>query len=277
MNQARNESLGEFLRTRRALVEPSEEVLSGGARRRVRGLRREEIARAAAVSPDYYTRLEQGRQLTASPSVLDALAQAMRLTADERLHLYNLAGVAATPDLGPAEQPLSDRIMRVLDLLGDTPAMVLGPLLDIAGGNRAWSFLFADFGAMPISERNGLRWMLLAPEARRLYGPDWEEASAEMVGMLRRDAGRYPGSPRLAGLVEYLGEHSELFRRVWDEHYVSSWLHDRKTLHHPAFGSMDFLTDFIESPNALGQTVVAVTPVDVPAFQAAMERWSTRK
>ncbi|MDI5971095.1 helix-turn-helix transcriptional regulator [Streptomyces sp. SL13] len=276
MSQARNELLGEFLRTRRALVEPSGENLSGGTRRRVPGMRREEIARAAAVSPDYYTRLEQGRQTTASTTVLDALAQALRLTTDERLHLYNLAGVAAVTDLGTAEQPLGDRIQRVVAMLGDTPAMVLGPLLDVAGGNRAWSFLFADFDAMPLGERNGLRWMLLAPEARRLYGSDWEEASAEMVGMLRRDAGRFPESSRLAELVGYLSEHSELFRRVWDEHYVSSWLHDRKTLHHPAFGSMDFLTDFIESPNALGQTVVAVTPVDAPAFQAAMRRWGAQ-
>ena len=89
--------------------------------------------------------------------------------------------------------------------------------------------------------------------------------------MLRRDAGRFPEAPQLTALVQQLSERSEIFRQVWEKHYVSSWVHDRKTPHHPAFGSMDFLTDFIELPYVPEQTVVVVTPVDHPAFQAAMK------
>jgi transcriptional regulator with XRE-family HTH domain len=271
MTRSTNVALGEFLRTRRAQVEPYEVGLPGADRRRVPGLRREELAQLAGVSVDYYARLEQGRQATASPSVLDAMAHALRLTADERSHLYNLAGVA---DGAAATTPATtvDRdAQRFIDVLGDTPVILRSSLDEIITVNRAGAFLFADFNRMPARERNGVRWMLLAPRARELYGPGWEEAAIEMIGMLRLDMGRIPGDPRAAELVRELSEQSELFCRVWGKHYASSWLHERKTLYHPAFGAMDFFTELVTMHTAPGQTLVVMIPADPATFRAAMK------
>jgi transcriptional regulator with XRE-family HTH domain len=271
MTRSTNIALGEFLRTRRAQVEPYEVGLPGADRRRVPGLRREELAQLAGVSLDYYARLEQGRQSTASPSVLDAMARALRLTADERSHLYDLAGVA-DPAAATAPARTVDRIaQRFIDLLGDTPVILHGPFDEIISVNRAAAFLYADFNRMPARERYGVRWMLLAPRARELYGPGWEDAASEMIGVLRLDIGRIPGDPRAAELVGELSEKSELFRRIWGKHHVSAWLHDRKTLYHPAFGAMDFLTELVTMHTAPGQTLVVMIPVDPATFQAAMK------
>ncbi|AWS43569.1 helix-turn-helix transcriptional regulator [Streptosporangium sp. 'caverna'] len=269
----RNVALGAFLRTRRAQVEPHDVGLPTADRRRVPGLRREEIAQLAGVSPDYYTRLEQGRQRTASRAVLDGVAGALRLTADERSHLYTLAGIAdadGTSPGAPARRTVDRKVQRVLDLLGDTPAILFGPFIDVITANRAASFLFADFNVMPARERNGLRWMLLSSAARELYGRSWEDAATEMIGMLRIDAGRTPDHPRLAELVAELNDESALFNRLWREHRVSTWLHERKILRHPGFGDMEFFNELITLHSAPGQTLVVMIPADPVAFRKAL-------
>ena len=125
-----NAELGEFLRTRRALVKPDDAGIPDSTRRRVAGLRREELARIAGVSPDYYTRLEQGRHPTASPAVLDGLARALRLTAQERSHLYALARPTdASPPGGDPEAGDLAPLEQMLGVLGDIPAVLCGPFL----------------------------------------------------------------------------------------------------------------------------------------------------
>jgi transcriptional regulator with XRE-family HTH domain len=279
VSASRNEALASFLRIRRSQVEPQDVGLSAGGRRRVPGLRREEVAQLAQVSQDYYTRLEQGRQATASPSVLDAVATALALTADEQSHLYTLAGVAQAEPNSPAAPRRGTpgaRALRFLDQLGDTPAMLLDAFVDIAVANAAASFLFDDFNAMRKCERNGLRWMLLAPEARELYGPSWQDAAGEMIGMLRLDAGRAPRHPRLAELVEELHEKSDLFRKLWEEQKVSTWLHEKKVLRHPRFGAMEFFNEMITLHSAPDQTLVVMIPADPAAFRAALHANPTR-
>jgi transcriptional regulator with XRE-family HTH domain len=281
VTQAPNTSLGTFLRSRRARVAPYEAGLlkgpaglpgrPGPERRRVPGLRREELARLAGVSVDYYARLEQGRQATASPAVLDSMARALRLTTEERTHLYDLAGVSDGSADTEAARGASRRAQRLIHMLGPTPVILRGQFMEVFAVNPAAAFLFADFNTMPARERNGLRWMLLDPAARELYGRGWEEAAREMIGRLRLDAGRAPGHPRLAELVAELGRESPLFRRVWAEQHVSAWLHDRKTLYHPSFGSMDFSTDFVTMHAAPGQTLVVLVPADKAAFEAALD------
>jgi len=270
----RNEALGAFLKDRRSRVDPGGVGLPTGPRRRVRGLRREEVAMLADLSVDYYARLEQGRQPTASPGVLRAVARALRFNEDELHHLFTLAHVAGE---GPAPQPAEaadERVRRVLGLFDDVPAMVVGPFVDIVAANDAATFLFDDFAALPVPERNGLHWMLLDPKARQLYGDAWAESAAEMVGMLRLDAGRAPGSQRLADLIAKLSERSPLFRRLWADQAVSSWLHHRKTLRHPALaGPMEFTNEFLNVGGAPDPAIVVMIPADRERFRKAFQSW----
>jgi transcriptional regulator with XRE-family HTH domain len=267
----RNTELGAFLRTRRARLEPGGVGLPGEGFRRVPGLRREEVAGLAGVSPDYYARLEQGRQATASPSVLEALAHALRLSAEERLHLYALAGEGA-PLSGDPPSPAGftdHRLRRVFDLLEDTPTLVSGPYLDIIELNEAACFLLPGFGALPPMERNGVRWMLLSATARELYRDQWEEAASDFIGMLRIDVGRRPDCPRAREIVAELTAASPLFRRLWTEHQVSQWHAKEKVLYHPVAGPLRFYNSAVSVAGVRDQSIFLVIPQDRHAFRVA--------
>lgn len=229
------------------------------------------MAGLAGVSPDYYTRLEQGRQATASPSVLEALAHALRLSAEERLHLYALAGegtpLSADP---PSPAGCTDRrLRRVFDLLEDTPALVSGPYLDIIELNEAACFLFPGFSALPPMERNGVRWMLLSAAAKELYRDQWEEAARDFIGMLRIDVGRWPDSHRVQEIVAELTEASPLFRRLWTEHQVSEWHAEEKVLYHPVAGPLRFYNSAVSVAGVRDQCIFLVIPHDRQAFRVA--------
>jgi len=248
--------------------------LSAEGFRRVPGLRREEVAGLAGVSPDYYTRLEQGRQPTASPSVLEALAHALRLSSDERLHLYALAGEGAPPSADPPAPgaAVDHRLQHVFDLLEGTPALVRGPYLDIIELNEAARFLYPGFRELPPRERNGVRWMLLSPAARELYGDQWEAAARDFIGMLRIDVGRLPDSPRAREVVGELSAASPFFRRLWTEHQVSDWHTEEKVLHHPVAGPLRFYNSAIQVAGVREQGIFLVIPRDPQAFRAALRR-----
>ncbi|WP_411093656.1 helix-turn-helix domain-containing protein [Streptomyces sp. 049-1] len=271
MNRSPKTELGAFLWARRAKVEPDMVGLARQEGRRVPGLRREEVARLAGVSVDYYTKLEQGRHRTASPSVLKGLARALRLTTDEHEHLRVLAGVSSPASLGdPLTRIVHPRTLRVMDLLGDTPAIVFGPFLEIIASNRAAAFLFADFSSLPRRQRNGLHWILTSTVARERYAEGWTQAVSEMVGMLRLDGGRYPDHPRLRELVAELSACSPLFRKLWQEITVSRWWRDEKVLYHETFGRLRFYNEFISLHSAPEQRLVAVIPADAPSFLRAL-------
>jgi transcriptional regulator with XRE-family HTH domain len=275
MTARRNTELGAFLRTRRARLNPDSVGLAVGGRRRVPGLRREEVAGLAGVSPDYYARLEQGRQVTASSSVLNALAHTLRLSAEERLHLYTLAGegapvsAALSTPLGPAD----DRVRLALEALGDTPAIVYGPFVDIITANRAARFLFADFDTLPPLERNAVGWMLLSPAARELYRDQWDAGARDLIGMLRIDVGRLPGDPRGEQVVGELSAASPYFRQLWNEYEVSSWRTEEKVLYHPAAGPLRFRNSGISVKGVPGQEISLIIPEDPQAFRAALAAW----
>jgi transcriptional regulator with XRE-family HTH domain len=241
----------------------------------VPGLRREEVAHLAGVSLDYYARLEQGRQPTASSSVLDAVARALGLTEDERRHLHVLARIGHDGhSVGVPGPPAGPRIPHVMELVGTTPALLCDRHLDIVAANEAARFLFTDFEAIPRSERNGLRWILLSPRAKVLYGAEWESAASEMIGMLRLTAGGGEDI-RFRQIVAELSEKSELFRRRWTEHQVSRWLHETKTLHLPGVGSLEFVNEFLSVQGMDDRTLVLVVPCDQTAFREAFDRlWS---
>jgi transcriptional regulator with XRE-family HTH domain len=239
----RKAELREFLRVRRARLRPEDVGIQTTGQRRVPGLRREEIASLAGMSVDYYVRLEQGRDLTPSPSVLDALARALRLDDVEREHLYSLVRPAAPPTLagpdaggsaadGPA--PIRPGVRLLLDGI-PTPAFVIGRRLDILATNRMARAMLADFDARPVRDRNHARWIFLDPATRDLY-VDWPVVARENVAILRRDAGRYPHDTELQALIGELSVASPEFRTWWAEHDVLARSYGTKRYHHPVVG-----------------------------------------
>lgn len=233
---------GKFLKAMRSRLSP--EVAGTGptsGSRRVPGLRREEVARLAGVSTDYYVRLEQGRNIHPSRTVLDAVARALRLDSSEHAHMLDLLeNCAGSPrESGPsAAQGVRPALRQLLDAVGDVPAMVLGRRSDVLAGNRMAFLLFTDFTALPAAERNLARWTILDPAARELFR-DWKTVAAEAAGSLRLDVGRHPNDPQANQLVGELAVHSEHFRQWWAGHRVATRSAGTVRLHHPAVGDLE--------------------------------------
>ncbi|MER5939578.1 helix-turn-helix transcriptional regulator [Streptomyces sp. NPDC001928] len=253
----RNEELGDFLRARRAAMDPHHLGIHDPAPRRVPGLRREELAALAGVSVDYYTRLEQGRPITPSQSVLDALANALQLDPAERSYLH---AVARQPGTGRRRTPRAAQKVRpgvhtLLARLGDTPAFVLGRRTQILASNRMARALLADFDAMPVRDRNATRWLILDEAARSLFADGWQRIASEFVGTLRMDAARHPDDAATAELVGELSMKSEHFRRWWAAQKVVVHGHGTKALHHPIVGDLTLHTEALTLPGDPDQTL----------------------
>jgi transcriptional regulator with XRE-family HTH domain len=230
----------EFLRSRRAKVTPAEVGLAphGGARR-VPGLRREEVAQLAGVSVDYYVRLERGRNLNVSESVLDAIARALQLNDLERAHLFTLAkpGRAGRRRALPPQR-VRPGLQLVLDTLTDVPALVLGRRLDVLASNRMARALYTvDFDTVPVRDRNIARLVFLNDVMRTIY-VDWEGAARGIVANLHLYAGRHPHDPALAELIGELSVRDQDFRRWWADHDVFERTHGVKHLNHPVVGEL---------------------------------------
>ncbi|MBR8743538.1 helix-turn-helix transcriptional regulator [Nocardiopsis sp. MG754419] len=240
MSDRREPHLAAFLRAARARLTPSEAGIVDVGRRRVEGLRREELAMLAGVSVDYYARLEQGRSKSASPEVLDALADALRLDDAERTHLHTIARPAPAGRRRAARpQRLHPATRDLLATLGTVfrPAFVLGRRLDVLGQNRLAALLVGDFDGLPQAERNQARFVFLDPHARELY-MDWDEVAADTAAMLRLDAGRHPDDPALGRLVGDLSIRSPEFRRLWARNRVHQRSTGAKRYHHPLVGHL---------------------------------------
>lgn len=233
---SRNE-LGEFLKARRAELTPAVVGLPDlGDRRRVTGLRREEVAQLASISTDYYTRLEQGR-VKASTAVLGVLARVLRLNEDERAYLTGLAGARpARPRRRPA-QAVRPSLRRILDQLTDSPALVLGRRLDILAWNLLAAALIADFGAIPEARRNYARILFTDPRLRVTL-LEWEHIARLSVAFLRLQATDYLDDPRLSSLVGDLSIQDQDFRQWWAAHQVVSARTGCKTFRHPVAGEI---------------------------------------
>jgi transcriptional regulator with XRE-family HTH domain len=229
---------GEFLTSRRARLQPADVGLPDGTRRRTPGLRREEVAQLAGVSPTYYAFLEQGRDISPSSQVLDALARALRLSPAERDHLYALAQ-AGTPRRDDAPEILSAGITALVERLDPNPTFVKGRRWDILAANRAARALFTDWLALPPGQRNELLWMFTDPRARDTY-VEWEKDAAAMLARFRLAAARRPGDPDFAALIEDLHRHSPEARSWWSRHEVLLPASGTKRLHHELLGDITF-------------------------------------
>ncbi|MET8137459.1 helix-turn-helix transcriptional regulator [Streptomyces sp. NPDC005251] len=255
------DELADFLRRRREAMRPAEVGIAEGPRRRTAGLRREEVAALAGMSVDYVVRLEQGRSSQPSVQLLGALARALRLSEDERDHLFHLAGHQPPPADGVARLARAG-LIRMLDLLGDTPALVLSDLGEILAQNRASILLTGDHTGFSGDRRYvAFRWFT-DPAARAVCPPEEQERNArQLVADLRAAAGRRPGDSMVAGLVDRLQAASADFRRIWAEHEVAVRRADRKTFQHPKVGRLLMDCETLVTPDQ-GQQLLVLTPAN---------------
>lgn len=269
-----NAALGDFLRSRRARLDPGEAGVVSARRRRVQGLRREELAELAGMSVDYYTRLEQGRHASASPAVLDAIARALRLPEADRTYLHCLASpIKSTTGTPAAVRPETRHLMQAL---GESPAILFRTGMEVLAANEAARRLYAGFEALKADEGNGLRWMMTDPRARELHGDQWAAIAADMIGMVRlRIGGRSPAGS-VEALVEELVATSEFFRRVWQDQIVSLGGRRRKLFRHPRAGQLEFGVESLVVQHAEGQVLAVLTPepgsADARAWHEEMSR-----
>jgi transcriptional regulator with XRE-family HTH domain len=256
------DDLAGFLRTRRSRVDPAGFGIPTDSRRRVEGLRREEVAHLSGVSVDYYVRLEQGRATQPSEQVLDALARVLGLDETERGHLYRLARQrhrrAKAPGRGSPRPKAGGRIrpelLRVLDLVADAPALIMDHRLDVLAGNRLAGLLFGR----PMPGLNTARHIFLEEAERGLY-EDWETCTLDVVGHLRLAVGKYPEDPRLASLIGELAMGSERFRRLWARADVRARTYGRKAYRHPLVGVLELHQENFALPDESGMELLVLS------------------
>ncbi|WP_370947033.1 helix-turn-helix domain-containing protein [Amycolatopsis sp. cg5] len=244
--------IGQFLRARRELVDPEELGLEAGPRRRVPGLRREEVALLAGVSTDYYVRLEQGREKNPSAQVVDALARALRLDDDAITYLHDLAHPSA-PRRKRTEQRerVSRHLVQLMDAWPRTPAVVLGRCLTVLAGNQLGRALFSGH---PHSD-DLVRLVFLDPSAREFY-PDWERVALNTVGGLRAAAGLDPDDPLVIRTVGELSVKSPEFRKLWARHDIRQKTTETKRFHHRLVGDLVLHYESLTVNSAPGQQLV---------------------
>ncbi|WP_280415059.1 helix-turn-helix domain-containing protein [Nocardia carnea] len=256
-----NRELADFLRRARAQIDPARAGLPTDSRiRRVPGLRREEVALLAGVSTDYYTRLEQGRRITPTAGVVDAIARALDLDAAGRAHLGHLIGRPATGQARRSVpvQRVRTGVHQLLDSLDGLPALVLGNRSDVLASNWMANALFTDFAAMPATQRNYARWMFLGDEPRALFA-DWELQARAAVESLRLEVGNNPDDRAGRALVEELSSESAEFRQWWREHRVLQRTHGAKRLRHPVAGELTVEYETLTLPGDPDQTLYVYT------------------
>ena len=256
------DQLADFLRRRRETMRPGEVGLAEGPRRRTTGLRREEVAMLAGMSVDYIVRLEQGRSSQPSTQLLGALARALRLSDDERAHLFHLAGHQPPPADGTARLARAG-LIRMLDLLGDTPAMVLSDLGEVLAQNRTATLVTGDLTGFSGDRRYAVYRWFTEPAARALNPPEEHEHHARrLVADLRAVAGRRAEDHTVTGLVNRLLAASADFGRLWADHEVAVRRADRKTMIHLRVGRLAMDCETLVTPDQR-QVLVVLTPADL--------------
>ncbi|MET8832738.1 helix-turn-helix transcriptional regulator [Micromonospora sp. NPDC004540] len=232
-------ALADFLRRRREALQPGDVGLAPGARRRAPGLRREEVAALATMSTDYYTRLEQQRGPQPSPQLLASLARALRLTRDERDYLFRVAGHNAPASVSVATH-VAPALLRVLDRLADTPALILSNLGEVLVQNRMADALFGDrSGHTGLARSEIYRWFTDPAERARYPEDDRDRQSRAQVANLRAAYGSMGPQSRAGELVRALQKISPEFAELWERHEVAQRFADHKTLIHPELGPIE--------------------------------------
>ncbi|WP_027660159.1 helix-turn-helix transcriptional regulator [Salinispora fenicalii] len=247
------DSLAGFLRTRRSRVDPAAFGIPTDRHRRVQGLRREEVAHLSGVSVDYYVRLEQGRATQPSDQVLDALARVLGLDETERGHLHRLARQRRHRARMPGGR-IRPELLRVVDLMADSPVLIMNHRLDVLAGNRLARLLYG----LPMPGSNTARHVFLEEREHGLY-TDWEACTLIVVGHLRLAAGKYPEEPRLTSLIGELAMNSERFRGLWARADVRARPHGRRSYRHPLVGLLELHQESLAPPDDSGVELLVLS------------------
>ena len=259
--EARRRQSGEFLRSRRARLSPSDVGLPHGFRRRTPGLRREEVALLAGVGSTWYTWLEQGRDVRPSTEVLSALADALRLDASERRHLFVLNDRAPPEPRAVGPERVEEPVLRMLESLTRQPAYVLGRRWDVLAWNRAAELLFGDYGKLGGDERNIMH-IVFANKAHRRLLIDWHEVASIVLAMFRADSARYAGDSEFERLITGLKRVSPKFRELWTRQDVLRVLSSHKRIRHPVAGRMAFEYTTLLVTGQADMKLVVYTPLE---------------
>ncbi|MFJ6087953.1 helix-turn-helix domain-containing protein [Streptomyces sp. NPDC092369] len=275
------EQIREFLTTRRARVSPEQAGLPVlGGSRRVKGLRREEVATLAGISVEYYIRLERGDATGVSESVLDGIHHALQLTDVERAHLRDLLDAGrARPAAGLTSRPqLRAPVQRILDSMTTTAALVFTGRLDIIGANALGRALYGPMSSAPVRTVNTARFAFLDPAARTFWR-DWDRIADDSAELLRTEAGRTPYDTKLIALIGELSTRSQEFRVRWARHNVRSYATGVKRIHHPVVGDLDLAYESTKLADP-GQMLIMYTPEpDSPSEDALrmLASWAASK
>ncbi|MCU1648369.1 MAG: family transcriptional regulator [Nocardia sp.] len=252
--------LSAFLQSRRAHVSPESVGVTIVGRRRVTGLRREELAQLAGVSVDYYTRLEQGRATQPSEQVLDALSRALQLDEVAREHLHKLVkqrNRRPQPTSYPAT--VRPQLRQLLDTMSEYPALILNHRIDVLAYNRLAGLLYCDLDQVPVADRNLARMIFLDAGRFDLYA-DRSSCTAESVAHLRHAAGEFPDDPALAALIGELSIGSRRFSELWAAAEVSVRGHGSQRFRHPMVGVITLHQERFMLPDGSGQELITLAP-----------------
>lgn len=264
----------EFLMSRRARITPEQAGIEAfGIRRRVTGLRRDEVARLAGVSIDYYIRLERGNLSGVSDSVLDAIAGALQLDRAELEHLYDLARTAnrgGRTKVKKAARTIDPALQFFLDSITGAPALISNNRMDVVAANALGYAMYFDLFRSTVSPANHSRFIFLDPRGRDFY-PDWNRAANTNVEILRRHAGRFPHDKAIAELVGELSMRSEEFRTLWAAHNVRRHRSGMKTFQHPVVGSLELTYQQLELDEDTGLHVTVYPAVPGSASEEGLK------
>jgi len=267
-------ALGTYLRDRRTRLDPAS--FGFGGRRRTPGLRREEVAQRANISPTWYAWLEQGRGGAPSADVLNRIAKGLMLTEPEREHLFML-GLGHPPEVRyKAAEGVTPRLQRVLDAMDVSPAIVKTPLWDVVAWNRAAAALFTDYSKLAPNERNILR-LIFADSRVRAAQEDWQSVARFVVGAFRADAARAGATAEIGQFVQELSRLSPEFEALWLSNDVNAYGEGLKRLHHEKLGllELEFSAFAVDGRPDLGMIVYnPVTRAEADRIRAYIESLS---
>lgn len=256
----RRQELAHFLRTRRERLSPGAFGLPDGTRRRTPGLRREELALVAGIGVTWYTRLEQGQDITPSPQVLESLARVFGLDAATRNHLYVLARCEQPVEAQPLAMTITPGLRTMLESMGSNPAYIANPRWDVIASNRAYDVLYPELAGLPPVQRNVPRFLLTDPRARKMFVA-WERDVQNIVAMFRTSSGRYVNEPWYKQFLHELQQNSPEFRTWWSYHDIKLTCNDPKHINQMYAGHMVLQSAILQVVDAPDLHMVIYTPL----------------